>query len=63
LKNIEDKLPHLTKEFPKALIHHKQVGKGKKRDEYSSLVILTFDDFFNLIKQVYDNQEHNSGNK
>ncbi len=58
LKNIEDKLPNLTKKFPKALIHHKQGEKGKKRDEYSSLVILTWDDFFNLLKKAYnDNQE------
>ena len=56
LRNIEIKLPKLNAQFPKALIHHKDVGKGKKRDEYSSLVIMTFDDFFNLLKQAHDSK-------
>lgn len=55
LKNIKDKLPKETK--PKVLIHHKQGAKGKKRDEFSSLVTMTFDDFFNLVKLAYDNQD------
>lgn len=55
LKNIKDNLPDESK--PKVLIHHKEGAKGKKRDEFSSLVTMTFDDFFNLIKLAYnDNQ-------
>lgn len=57
LKNIETKLPTLAKKFPKVLIHHKQGKAGKKRDEYSSMVSMTFDDFFTLLKLAYDNKE------
>lgn len=57
LKNIETKLPKLSEKFPKVLIHHKQGKPGKKRDAYSSLVTMTFDDFFTLLKLAYDNKE------
>lgn len=53
LKNIKDKLPKELK--PKVLIHHKQGKPGKKRDEFSSLVTMTFEDFFTLLKLAYDN--------
>jgi len=55
LKNIKDNLPDESK--PKVLIHHKEGAKGKKRDEFSSLVTMTFEDFFHLINLAYnDNQ-------
>jgi hypothetical protein len=55
LKNIKDNLPDESK--PKVLIHHKEGAKGKKRDEFSSLVTMTFKDFFHLINLAYnDNQ-------
>lgn len=57
LKNIETKLPKLSKQLPKVLIHHKQGTAGKKRDEYSSMVTMTFEDFFTLLKLAYDNKE------
>jgi hypothetical protein len=57
LKNIDTKLPKLSEQFPKVLIHHKQGKPGKKRDDYSSLVIMTFEDFFTLLKLVYDNKK------
>jgi hypothetical protein len=53
LKNIKDKLPN--EEKLKLLIHHKQGKPGKKRDEFSSLVTMTFEDFFTLLKLAYDN--------
>ena len=56
LKNIENKIPKMMSDFPKVLIHHKQGKPGKKRDEYSSLVTMTFDDFFTIIKLAYDIQ-------
>jgi hypothetical protein len=52
LKNIKDNLPDESK--PKVLIHHKEGAKGKKRDEFSSLVTMTFEDFFNLINLAYN---------
>lgn len=52
LRNIKNNLPKDTR--PKILIHHKQGAKGKKRDEFSSLVTMTFDDFFTLLKQAFD---------
>jgi hypothetical protein len=55
LKNIETKLPKLSEQLLKVLIHHKQGKPGKKRDEYSSMVTMTFDDFFTLLKLAYDN--------
>jgi hypothetical protein len=55
LKNIKDNLP--KSELPKVLIHHKQGKPGVKRDEFSSLVTMTFDDFFKLLQLAYDNKE------
>ena len=57
LKNIEDKIPKMMSQYPKVLIHHKQGKPGVKRDEYSSLVTMTFNDFFTLLKQAYDNKD------
>lgn len=59
LKNIHNNLPKNIS--PKVLIHHKEGAKGKKRDEFSSLVTMTFDDFFTLLKLAFenhDNQKH-----
>ncbi len=55
LKNIKDNLPDESK--PKVLIHHKEGAKGKKRDEFSSLVTMTFEDFFNLINLAYNDNK------
>lgn len=55
LQNIKNKLPKESEEKPKVLIHHKQGKPGKKRDEFSSLVTMTFEDFFTLLKLAYDN--------
>lgn len=61
LQNIATNLPNHTE--PKILIHHKQGAKGKKRDEFSSLVTLTFDDFFTLLSLAYDNKSKPTGDK
>ena len=55
LKNIKDNLPNESK--PKVLIHHKEGAKGKKRDEFSSLVTMTFEDFFHLINLAYNDNK------
>jgi len=55
LKNIKDNLPDESK--PKVLIHHKEGAKGKKRDEFSSLVTMTFDVFFHLINLAYNDNK------
>jgi hypothetical protein len=55
LKNIKDNLPDESK--PKVLIHHKEGAKGKKRDEFSSLVTMTFEDFFHLINLAYNDNK------
>jgi len=56
LQNINSKIPNSKKELPKLCIHHKQGVPGKKRDEYSSIVTMTFDDFFKILKLAYDNK-------
>ena len=55
LKNIKNNLPDESK--PKVLIHHKEGAKGKKRDEFSSLVTMTFEDFFHLINLAYNDNK------
>lgn len=55
IKNIKDNLPDESK--PKVLIHHKEGAKGKKRDEFSSLVTMTFDDFFHLVNLAYNDNK------
>ena len=55
LKNIKDNLPNESK--PKVLIHHKEGANGKKRDEFSSLVTMTFEDFFHLINLAYNDNK------
>lgn len=55
IKNIKDNLPDESK--PKVLIHHKEGAKGKKRDEFSSLVTMTFDDFFHFVKLAYNDNK------
>jgi hypothetical protein len=48
LENVtREKLPVL----PKLLIFHKQVTQGKKRTEFDSMVYITFEDFFKIIKE------------
>lgn len=40
-------------DMPKIVIHRKDVGKGKRRNEYSEIVSMTFEDFINLFKKAY----------
>lgn len=43
-------------ELPKIIIHKKDVGKGRKRDEYDELVTMSFEDFKTLLEKVYEKQ-------
>jgi len=40
--------------YPKIVIHKKDVGRGRKRDEYDELVTMSFEDFKMLIEKLYD---------
>lgn len=46
--------PSTSKEhdYPKIVIHRKEVGQGKKRTEFDEIVSLTFQDFLKIIKKV-----------
>ena len=46
--------PSTSKEhdYPKIVIHRKEVGQGKKRTEFDEIVSLTFQDFFFILKKV-----------
>lgn len=46
-KNFSETYPE--HKYPKLLIHKKETGKGNKRDEYSELVTMSFDDFIKII--------------
>lgn len=35
--------------YPKLVIHHKNVGRGKRRNEFTQLVTMTFEDFLKII--------------
>ena len=38
--------------LPKIMIHKREVGRGIKRDEFSDMVHMTFDDFCKIIKMI-----------
>lgn len=55
MKNrITEVLPKYSIEhnLPKILIHKRQVGQGNKRDEFSDIVSMTFEDFSKIIKKI-----------
>lgn len=55
MKNrITEVLPKYSVEYnlPKILIHKRQVGQGNKRDEFSDIVSMTFEDFSKIIKMI-----------
>lgn len=55
MKNrITEVLPKYSIEhnLPKILIHKRQVGQGNKRDEFSDIVSMTFEDFSKIIKMI-----------
>jgi len=54
LKSIKESLEKSHKdrlELPTLILHEKDVGKGKKRTEFDTLVILTFEDFKKLLNK------------
>lgn len=55
LESMYNLVPQAYKDQMKILIHHKQGTKGKKRTQFDTLVTMTFDDFYSLIKQVHNN--------
>ena len=55
MKNrITEVLPKYSIEhnLPKILIHKRQVGQGNKRDEFSDIVSMTFEDFSKIVKMI-----------
>lgn len=55
MKNrINEVLPKYSVEhnLPKILIHKRQVGQGNKRDEFSDIVYMTFEDFSKIVKMI-----------
>lgn len=55
MKNrINEVLPKYSVEhnLPKILIHKRQVGQGNKRDEFSDIVSMTFEDFSKIVKMI-----------
>ena len=55
MKNrITEVLPKYSVEhnLPKILIYKRQVGQGNKRDEFSEIVSMTFEDFSKIIKMI-----------
>ena len=42
----------LEHNYPKLVIHKKEVGQGKKRSEFDEIVFMTFKDFVKIIKKV-----------
>lgn len=42
----------LEHNFPKLVIHKKQIGQGKKKTEFDEIVSMTFEDFMKLISKV-----------
>lgn len=54
---IKEKIPsnYPEHEQPNILIHRKDTGKGRERNEYDELVVMSLDDFVSLIKRIdYD---------
>lgn len=39
-------------QYPKIVIHRKEVGQGKKRSEFDEIVSLTFQDFLKIINKI-----------
>lgn len=59
LKEVEDMVKihfpasHTIHDYPSLIVHHKNCPQGKKREDYDTLVIITFETFKKLIKN-YD---------
>lgn len=57
LKYLEDRMKELFPEdskehdYPKILIHKKEVGRGFKRTSYDDLVVMTFEDFKKIVSK------------
>ncbi len=47
---------HERLNLPTLLIHRHDVGKGKRRGKLDDMVIMPFEDFMNILKQVNDNK-------
>ena len=60
LREMEEKIKenfpegHVNFNYPKLLIWEKPAGKGRKKTQYNSLVIMTFEDFSKIIKNLKD---------
>lgn len=58
LKYVKDRMKELfpdtspEHEYPTILIHRKDAGSGKTRDEYKDIVSMTFKDFEKFIKKI-----------
>ena len=51
---IVDKFPKNAPEYnyPNIVIHRKEVGRGKKRNEFDDIVHLSFQDFAKILKMI-----------
>ena len=48
--------------YPKILIHKKDVGSGKKRDEFDDIVMMSWDDFVKILNfNINDGEETDEG--
>jgi len=54
VERIKELFPKSAPEhnLPTDLIHRKEVGKGRKRNEFDDLVFMSFKDFVKLIKRI-----------
>ena len=58
LSNMEQKMSELFPKtslehnYPKIVIHKKEVGQGKKRSEFDEIVFMTFSDFCKILEQT-----------
>lgn len=58
LNSMKDKMSELfpstspEHNYPKLVIHRKEVGQGKKRTEFDEIVSLTFEDFIKIISKI-----------
>lgn len=53
-ERIKEKFPsnYPEHDYPKIIIHRKEVGRGKKRNEFDDMVHLSFEDFAKILKMI-----------
>jgi len=53
-QRIKEKFPanYPEQNYPNIVIHRKEVGRGKKRNEFDDIVHLSFQDFAKILKMI-----------